>query len=148
MAIRYRAYDSALYVKDASGAWKQFAYVETISPPKIETDEIEATALGGDGFKVTMPGLSDAGDVQFTLFMSGTGDEFKEMLSYALDLSVRDWLVVLGDSGLAAQFKGWVKSFNIAELSANEVIKAETSIRVVGAWQLVNNPLAAPAGTV
>lgn len=136
MSSRYRAYDSELHVKDDMGAWKRFAYVASITPPKIETEEIETTALGGDGFKESAPGLSDAGDVQFTLYMSGTGEEFQSMLAYALDLKVRDWRVVLGDSGQAAEFKGWVKSFNIAELSTNEVIKAEASIRVVGAWTL------------
>ena len=105
----------------------------------VDVKEINATHLNqSDRAMRTKPGMYDPGSVDVKLQFDGT--DLDVLRGYAVAGTIRWWLVKFPAADDAAhfhtaKFRGWVKTFNMADAPAEgDAITADLSIRVIGAY--------------
>ncbi len=112
--------------------WETIAQVANIQPPSIETDEAEIEELDGDGFKRSLPGLSDAGEVKLTLNLDPENTEHNQLYQDALDKKVSKYRILFPGDAFGWTFSAWVKGYAPSEVTASDVMQVEATLRVTG----------------
>jgi hypothetical protein len=125
------AADSETY-QDAT-TWTPFARVMAITPPGITANEIDTTHLESeDEFEEADPGFAKSEDC--TWKMQWEKDQAEVL--YNLFRQKKGFRVVFADapypSGSKLRFNGWLKAIANEEITKDNVVQADITVRIVG----------------
>jgi hypothetical protein len=114
------------------GVYDTIAYVASITPPQITTDDVEVEDLDPtDAYKKYLPGLLDGGEVSLTLNFDGSSTGHTALLGDANSRATKNFKIVLPDTSTWG-FSGYVKGFANSDIAAGDVIQADVTIKVTG----------------
>lgn len=139
---RSTGFKTRFYMKGETGEWEQIAHVRSITPPEDETDEIELEELDGDGYKEFLLGLTDPGEATVTLNFDPENEGHLALIEAKESKEAKDFRIVLPSGTFGWEFKAFVRSFAVQEISGSEVIQAQVTLRITGssAPKPISNP--------
>lgn len=125
-------YGTTLWRKASDGSLTKIGGVSTITPPSSETEEAEVKELDGDGFKKSLPGLTNPGEVQVVLNFDPENEGHTQLIADRDAKTVNDYRITLPGASFGWDFKAWVKKYEVGELDGSTVIQATVTLRVTG----------------
>ena len=112
--------------------------VESVDGPNESLSIVEVTPLGST-YKGKLPSVSDAGEVNFSIFYDGT-DSTHQFLTGLLGTTTLCPFKIDYPDGTSAKFSGFLSAFGTKGLSAEEAVTADCTISISGAVQWSTSP--------
>jgi hypothetical protein len=115
--------------------FETIAEVTSITPPQMESDDIEVTHMESPGgYKEYIPGLREAGEVSFEVNFLPAHPTHNGTTGLAADhrnRTIRNWRIELAGGGAVWTFPGYVKTFNVS-IPVDDKVPAAVTLKVTG----------------
>lgn len=115
--------------KDATDVFVDIAQVVSITPPEVKIDDVKVERLDGDGVQKVLPGLIDVGEIKLKLNFDPADTAHTTLQNDAFARTIQQYKIVL-PTGYSCTLTGFISNFGISEISADEVIQAEVTIKL------------------
>ena len=129
----YHSHGTELFLKaEGDTDFAKVAHVTSVTPPSVETDEIETTDHDSQGWKKFIAGLKDGGSMPFSINMYEQTD-VEKLFALADTGAIAQWKIVVPTNPvLEITLEGFLKSFNLEPLDVSAAITASGEIRNTG----------------
>jgi len=121
------------YSASSPVSWTQVTQVLNAEIPTFETERVDTTVHGTTGFKSSMPGLTEVGDLTITLLADLdelTSATHEAMFSYNVSKTTLWWAVEIPTNRAKTRYKMWEFQGNIGSVSPGAPIEDKQTLDV------------------
>ena len=97
--------------------WNRIKEITEFAPPEINYDEVDITSHDTNGWKRSIPGLKEVGDVEFSFLYDDADTIHTGLYSLYTNRTIARWAFEIPESTANKftryEFKAWVKAYKL-----------------------------------
>ena len=97
--------------------WNRIKEITEFAPPEINYDEVDVTSHDTNGWKRSIPGLKEVGDVEFSFLYDDADTIHTGLYSLYTNRTIARWAFEIPESTAGKytryEFKAWVKGYKL-----------------------------------